>query len=78
MPNPLVELPFPAEEVVRGIDGCIVTHLHGDHFDDAAAELLPRDLPLLTQPESAAVAPRARLHAASTTPTTAGSASTSR
>ena len=54
VPNPLVELPFPAEEVVAGIDGCIVTHLHGDHFDDAAAELLPRDLPLLTQPESAA------------------------
>ena len=53
VPNPLVELPFPADEVVRGIDGCIVTHLHGDHFDDAAAELLPRDLPLLTQPESA-------------------------
>ena len=51
-PNPLVELPFPAEDVVRGIDGCIVTHLHGDHFDDRAAELLPRDLPLLTQPES--------------------------
>ena len=37
---------------MRGIDGCIVTHLHGDHFDDTAAELLPRDLPLLTQPES--------------------------
>jgi L-ascorbate metabolism protein UlaG (beta-lactamase superfamily) len=54
VPNPLVELPFPAEEVVRGIEGCIVTHLHGDHFDDAAADLLPRDLPLLTQPESAA------------------------
>ena len=54
VPNPLVELPFPAEEVVRGVDGCIVTHLHGDHFDDTAAELLPRDLPLLTQPESVA------------------------
>jgi L-ascorbate metabolism protein UlaG (beta-lactamase superfamily) len=54
VPNPLVELPFPAEQVVHGIDGCIVTHLHGDHFDDTAAELLPRDLPVLTQPESAA------------------------
>jgi L-ascorbate metabolism protein UlaG (beta-lactamase superfamily) len=53
VPNPLVELPVPAEDVVRGIDLCIVTHLHGDHFDDAAAELLPRDLPILTQPESA-------------------------
>ncbi len=53
VPNPLVDLPFPADDLVRGIDGCIVTHLHADHFDDAAAELLPRDLPLLTQPESA-------------------------
>jgi len=47
--NPLVDLPLPAEEVVRGVDLCIVTHLHGDHFDD----LLPRDVPILTQPESA-------------------------
>jgi L-ascorbate metabolism protein UlaG (beta-lactamase superfamily) len=52
--NPLVELPVPAAEVVAGIDGCIVTHLHADHFDDAADELLPRDLPVLTQPASAA------------------------
>jgi L-ascorbate metabolism protein UlaG (beta-lactamase superfamily) len=51
--NPLVELPFPAERVVDGIDECIVTHLHGDHFDDAAAKLLPSDVPILTQPESA-------------------------
>ena len=51
--NPLVELPFPAEEVVGGLSSCIVTHLHGDHFDDAAACLLPLDLPILTQPESA-------------------------
>jgi len=51
--NPLVELPIPAEEVVRGVDLCIVTHLHGDHFDDAADAVLPRALPILTQPESA-------------------------
>ncbi len=51
-PNPLVELPMPATELVRGLDGCIVTHLHQDHWDAAAAELLPRDLPILTQPES--------------------------
>lgn len=47
--NPLVELPMPLDEVVAGVDLCIVTHLHGDHFDD----LLPRDVPILTQPESA-------------------------
>ena len=53
-PNPLVELPWPAEELVRGLDGCVVTHLHGDHFDPRAIELLPRTLPLLTQPASEA------------------------
>jgi len=47
--NPLVELPLPADEVVRDVDLCIVTHLHSDHFDD----LLPRDVPILTQPDSA-------------------------
>jgi L-ascorbate metabolism protein UlaG (beta-lactamase superfamily) len=51
--NPLVELPFPARQVVDGIDACIVSHLHSDHFDDAAAEALPPDLRILTQPESA-------------------------
>ena len=52
--NPLVDLPLPAHEVVAGVDLCIVTHLHSDHFDDAADGVLPRDLPILTQPESAA------------------------
>jgi L-ascorbate metabolism protein UlaG (beta-lactamase superfamily) len=52
--NPLVELPFPADDVARGVSSCIVTHLHQDHFDDTAAGLLPPDLPILTQPESAA------------------------
>ena len=47
--NPLVELPLPVEDVVRDVDLCIVTHLHRDHFDD----LLPREVPVLTQPESA-------------------------
>ena len=47
--NPLVELPMTADEVLAGVDLCIVTHLHRDHFDD----LVPLDLPILTQPESA-------------------------
>src|SRR5215211_4156837 len=49
--NPLVELPEPPEVVVEGVDAALVTHLHGDHFDDTAAALLPNDLPLLCQPE---------------------------
>lgn len=51
--NPLVELPEPAEVVVAGIDAVLVTHLHRDHFDETAAALLPKDVPVLCQPEDA-------------------------
>ena len=48
--NPLCELPGPAEVLVRGLDAVLVTHLHRDHFDDTAANLLAKDLPLFCQP----------------------------
>jgi L-ascorbate metabolism protein UlaG (beta-lactamase superfamily) len=49
--NPTVPLPFPAEDVVRGLDAMIVTHRHRDHLDARAEELLPRDVPAFCQPE---------------------------
>lgn len=49
--NPLVPLPFPAEEIVRGLDAVVVTHLHQDHFDDAGARLVPGDVPVFCQPQ---------------------------
>jgi L-ascorbate metabolism protein UlaG (beta-lactamase superfamily) len=49
--NPLVPLPFPAEDVVRDLDGVVVTHLHQDHFDETGARLVPRDVPVFCQPE---------------------------
>lgn len=51
--NPLVPLPLPAEEVVRGLDAVIVTHLHRDHLDETGARLVPRDVPVFCQPEDA-------------------------
>jgi L-ascorbate metabolism protein UlaG (beta-lactamase superfamily) len=48
--NPLCELPEPAEVVVGRLDGVIVTHLHEDHLDDTAVDLLRKDVPLLCQP----------------------------
>ena len=51
--NPLVDLPEPAEVVIGGIEAVLLTHLHRDHFDDTAAALLPRGLPVLCQPEDA-------------------------
>jgi L-ascorbate metabolism protein UlaG (beta-lactamase superfamily) len=49
--NPLVELPEPPEVVAAGLDAVIVTHLHRDHLDDTAIELLRKDLPVFGQPE---------------------------
>jgi L-ascorbate metabolism protein UlaG (beta-lactamase superfamily) len=57
-PNPMVELPEPAEVAVAGIDAVLLTHLHQDHFDATARELLPKDLPVFCQPQDAE-----RLHA---------------
>jgi L-ascorbate metabolism protein UlaG (beta-lactamase superfamily) len=49
--NPTVELPFPPEEIVAGLDAVLVTHCHKDHFDKTAERLLPRDVPVFCQPE---------------------------
>jgi L-ascorbate metabolism protein UlaG (beta-lactamase superfamily) len=49
--NPLVPLPFPAEDIVAELDAVLVTHLHRDHFDDGAVRHLPRHVPLYCQPE---------------------------
>ncbi|ADH97853.1 MBL fold metallo-hydrolase [Salisediminibacterium selenitireducens] len=48
--NPLVELPVPIEEIVE-IDAVIVTHLHADHWDQAAVDHLPKDVSLFCQNE---------------------------
>jgi L-ascorbate metabolism protein UlaG (beta-lactamase superfamily) len=49
--NPLVELPMAANDVVDGVDAVLVTHLHQDHFDAAAAAAIDKDVQLLCQPE---------------------------
>jgi L-ascorbate metabolism protein UlaG (beta-lactamase superfamily) len=50
VPNPTVALPFPPDDVVRDLDGIVVTHLHADHLDETAIRLLPRGVPVLCQP----------------------------
>ena len=49
-PNPLVDLPIPAEQVVAGIDMTIISHLHSDHFDAVAQQILPKDTAIFCQP----------------------------
>jgi L-ascorbate metabolism protein UlaG (beta-lactamase superfamily) len=53
-PNPLVDLPCSPQEVIAGIEMALISHLHSDHFDPAAKELLPKAIPILCQPEDQA------------------------
>lgn len=48
--NPLVELPLPLDEVIKA-DAVIVTHLHLDHWDDAAKQGLAKNMPIFAQNE---------------------------
>ena len=48
--NPLADLPVPAEDLLDP-DVIVVTHLHRDHFDRAAAQMLPKNKPVLVQNE---------------------------
>ena len=49
-PNPLEELPVSIEEILSDVELCVVSHLHIDHFDPKAQELLPKDLLIFCQP----------------------------
>jgi L-ascorbate metabolism protein UlaG (beta-lactamase superfamily) len=53
-PNPLVELPCAPQDVITNIDLVFISHLHSDHFDPTAQELLPKDVPILCQPDDEA------------------------
>jgi len=55
--NPLVDLPMPLGDVLNA-DAVVLTHLHPDHWDEAAKALIPRDMPVFTQNEADAAAVR--------------------
>lgn len=48
--NPLVDLPTSIDEIIN-VDAVIITHMHLDHFDDAAKEILPKDIKMFVQNE---------------------------
>ncbi|ALC89152.1 hypothetical protein AM500_04615 [Bacillus sp. FJAT-18017] len=47
--NPLVSLPTSMDNIISNIDAVIVTHLHSDHWDDAAKEALPKEIKIFAQ-----------------------------
>ncbi|KRG34377.1 MULTISPECIES: MBL fold metallo-hydrolase [unclassified Psychrobacter] len=48
---PVVDLPMSVDEVLKA-DAIILTHLHDDHWDEAARNLVPRDMLIFTQDET--------------------------
>ena len=49
--NPTAALPCSPLEAIAGVEMALISHLHSDHFDPAARDLLPKDLSILCQPE---------------------------
>jgi L-ascorbate metabolism protein UlaG (beta-lactamase superfamily) len=49
-PNPMTDLPMSTERILAGVELVIVSHLHADHFDAVAQQVIPKHLPLLCQP----------------------------
>lgn len=46
----MVDLPLPVEDVLAGIEMALVSHLHPDHFDSVAQQLLPKHIQIYCQP----------------------------
>lgn len=52
--NPTVELPIKKTELAELIertDAVLLTHLHPDHWDTKAQEIIPKNMPVICQPE---------------------------
>jgi L-ascorbate metabolism protein UlaG (beta-lactamase superfamily) len=52
--NPLVDLPFDdvgTLALLEETDAVLITHTHNDHWDGRARDLIPRQTPILCQPE---------------------------
>ena len=47
--NPLVDLPFSADEVLKSVEAVVVTHTHTDHWDEAAQKQIPKNMPVFVQ-----------------------------
>lgn len=48
--NPLTNLSTPLETILD-VDFILSTHLHNDHFDRKAKELIPKEIPIICQSE---------------------------
>lgn len=45
-------LPTSIDNILDGVDAVIVTHLHLDHFDNVAKNVLPKNIKMIVQNEA--------------------------
>lgn len=50
--NPTSELPIPTDEILDQVDYLFISHLHPDHFDGLAQQIIPKNIPVICQPEN--------------------------
>lgn len=53
---PMVELPISEEALmqeIKSIDAVVVTHMHRDHWDAKAQQIIPKETPIICQPTDA-------------------------
>jgi L-ascorbate metabolism protein UlaG (beta-lactamase superfamily) len=51
--NPLVDLPVSSDElaaIIKRVNAVLLTHLHPDHWDFSAQNLIPKNIPIFCQP----------------------------
>lgn len=46
---PLTDLPEAPEEIMKGVEAVLLTHVHPGHIDQEAADCIPKDMPFYTQ-----------------------------
>lgn len=49
--NPLNDLPTSIDHIINDVDAVILTHLHLDHYDEVAKEVLPKNIKVFVQDE---------------------------
>lgn len=57
--NPMVDLPVTVAELLT-VDAVILTHTHTDHWDEAAQQLIPKEMMIYTQNEQDAALVKAQ------------------
>lgn len=51
MRNPIIDLPMSVHEIIKDLDAVILTHLHLDHYDEIAKQVLPKGIKVFVQNE---------------------------